>query len=136
MMRLAAPMMMPTTTIPAPTQNSTQFGPMGSAIPPMMKPTTMIVTATQETGRPWYSSCPYVWPVCASRPRAPVSPTTAPDVGCSVTPGSSPSSTLLLFSGKCETEHQPAPEAPMFTLRVRERLGLVAHLAYDDMLGR
>ena len=58
---------------------------MGSAIPPMMKPTMMSVTATQETGRPWCSSCPYVWPVCASRPCAPVSPTTVPDAGCSVT---------------------------------------------------
>src|SRR5215472_5248813 len=136
MMRTAAPMTPPTTTMATPTQNSTQFGPMGSAIPPMTKPMTMIVTATQEAGRPWNSSCPYDWPVCASRPCAPVSPTTVPDVGCSVTPGSSPSSTLLVFSGTCQTEHQPAPEGPMFTLRVRERLGLVAHLAYDDMLGR
>src|SRR6266446_3420834 len=77
-----------------------------------------------------------VGPVCASRPCAPTSPTTAPDAGCSVTLGSSPSSTLLLFSGRCETEHQPAPRGPMLALRVRERLGLVPHLAYDDMLGR
>src|SRR6266566_1915393 len=128
MMRVAAPIMPPTTTIAAPTQNSTQFGPTGSAIPPMTKPMMMTVTATQEAGRP---SCPSVGPVCASRPRAPISPATVPDAGCSVTESSSPSSTLLLFSGKCETEHQPAP-----TSSVGERLGLVPHLAYDDMLGR
>ena len=109
---------------------------MGSAIPPMMKPTMMSVTATQETRRPWYSSCPYAWPVCAARPCDPVSPTTVPDAGCSVTESSSRSSTLLLFSGKGETEHQPAPGGPMLTLRSSERLGLVPHLAYDDMLGR
>src|SRR5258707_12999001 len=28
------------------------------------------------------------------------------------------------------------PEAPILTLRSSERLGLVPHLAYDDMLGR
>ncbi len=74
---------------------------MGRAIPPMMKPMMMIVTATQDTGRPWYSSCSQSGSlVRASRPRTPVSPTTVPDVGSSVTEGSSPSSTLLLFSGK------------------------------------
>ena len=57
MMRMDAAKMQPTTTSAAPTQNSTQTGPMGRAIPPMMKPMMMSVTATQETGRPWYSSC-------------------------------------------------------------------------------
>src|SRR5207248_8094739 len=50
--------------------------------------------------------------VCASRPCAPVFPVTTADAGSSVTPSSSPSLTLLLFSGKCETWHQPAPRTP------------------------
>src|SRR5690242_16008977 len=143
MMCAAAPMMPPMTTIAAPAQNSHQTGPMGRAIPPTVKPMMMIAATAHEIGRPWCASCPYDWPVCASRPCAPVFPVTAVDAGCSVTPSSSPSLTLLLFSGKCElfsgkceTWHQPAPGHRLVVVRVGVRLGLVSHLAYDGMLGR
>ena len=70
--------MLPRTTSAAPTQNSTQTGPMGRAIPPMMKPMMIIVTASQDDRpAPWYSSCLPARSLVPRRDRAtPVSPTT------------------------------------------------------------
>ena len=44
---------------------------------------------------------------------------------------------LILFSGKCETDRQPACRLARVphTVPVLLRLGLVPHLAYDDMRG-
>src|ERR1039457_2896589 len=138
--RAAVAMMPPMTTIPAPVQKSHQIGCGTIAAPPTVKPMMMTETATQEAGRPWCASCSCGRPVCASSPCAPWSPVASamvPDDACSATPGSSPRERSYLFSGKCETDHQPAPEGTRpLTLPVWLRLGLVSLLAYHGMLGR
>src|SRR5580692_7260947 len=135
--------MPPTTTIPAPVQKSHQVGPMGSAIPPTMKPATMIETATQETGRPWCVACvPCCGPMCASSPCPPVLPTVsmAPDATCTATESSSPRYRSYYSRGSARlVSSRPlmvAAEHPGPAWRAETvRLGLVPHLAYDDIGG-
>src|SRR5579875_763136 len=129
-MRTAAPNRPAATTMPAPVQKSHHAGPTVSAAPPRTNPTMTVTVVAQEVGRPWCTGgAPAGWLSEACRRGSVSSPVTRGDTSCSVNERSSP---------RCRSYYSPEGARPL-TSRPRlpplRRLGLVAHLAYDDMRG-
>ncbi len=129
-------MMPPMTTIAAPVQNSHQVGPIGSAIPPTTKPMMMIAATVQEARPAMVRHLPGC--LAGLRIQAVRSGISRHRRGCRLL-GHSKLLSLVnapIILREVRDLAPAGPWTPATIVRVRVRLGLVSHLAYDGMLGR